>query len=195
MIYQSTETTIPISVIILKNNGTPDTGKNPTITLFNETLGTRILNDVIVPEDAFGLYTYEWTHGLTINSDLIYFIKDGTDVIDSGKFRIVTVQQEIEAANTASKNEILADINAKKDLIIADALANLSTILADALSNKDLVLADILAKKDIIVADALSNKNELITEMDTNTLTITTDIADTKTIINENIDDSDGRVS
>lgn len=162
MIYENTEPSIPISVILLKANESPDTRQSPRLFLFNENTGARILNNVLVPEISNGLYTYSWTHGISTNTSIIYYIVEGSSVASSGKFRIVTTKQDIQNLITTSKNELLADI---------------------------------LAKKDIIVSDALSNKNDLITEMDTNTGTITTEIENTNIIINENIDDSDGRVS
>ena len=186
---------IPFSVIILKSNGTPDTNESPELTLFNDNTGVRLLNGVTMPHESFGHYVYNWISGISANSTFTFYVTNAGKAIDSGQIRITGGKQEVLDDIESAKQEILADIEAKKDLIIADALSNKNLIIADALSNKNEVISDASTNKSDILSDSLSNKNEILADASSNTSQISSEITSTKDIINENIDDSDGRVT
>lgn len=186
---------IPFSTIILRTNGNPDTNESPTLTLFDDNTGTRVLNDVLMPHESFGHYVYDWTNTVTINSTFTYYIKNAGKAIASGQIRITGGKQDILNEIEAAKIAVLADIEAKKDIIIADALSNKNEIKANTDTRKDDVIADASSNKSEILADSLSNKNEILADNTSNTSQISSEITETKNTLNENIDDSDGRVS
>lgn len=97
MIFQIGEN-IPFTVVLLKNNGTRDTGKSPDVTLVSNDTGAEILTDQIMTEtilNTSGIYRYLWTNTLTVNTTLTYFIKNAGTVVSSGTIRVVNVLEQI----------------------------------------------------------------------------------------------------
>jgi hypothetical protein len=112
MIYQVGVTLpVPICILLLKNNGVPDTGHSVTLNIFDCDNAIQIVTATIMSDLGNGYYKYTWNH--TINSRrtiLITMVRNGV-IINSYYIRFVTDLNEIKA----SVSQAVIDINRSTD--------------------------------------------------------------------------------
>lgn len=71
-IYELTvDDTIPLSLWLQRGDGSFDTGRQVYVRAVNVRTGAELLAPTLMTETAqAGLYTYLWTHGLTVKTDV-----------------------------------------------------------------------------------------------------------------------------
>ena len=116
MTYQIGEN-IPFSVILLRSNGNPKTGKNCELTVFDDTTGLKVLDEQAMTEDQPGYYRYTLDTSLMLTSKTLtfYCFESGANKVrNSGTIRLVKVRDDINAETqlqiSVAKLEILGAV-------------------------------------------------------------------------------------
>jgi hypothetical protein len=86
---------VPLSVTILKNNGTPDTGKTVLIYIIDDDNAATVINGGAMTEDILGYYRYSFTHGQTVNKTYSWYALETGTFVGGGKFRVTTDKQDL----------------------------------------------------------------------------------------------------
>ncbi len=102
MIYNIDEN-IPLSVIVLKNNGTPQDGETVEVFIYDDDTPVLVIDAALMIEDLVGYYRYNFVHGKTVNTNYTWYAVDAGKFVGGGKFRVTTNKQEI--INNIDSNE------------------------------------------------------------------------------------------
>ena len=111
MIYQIGEI-INFLQLTLGNDGLPANGEILDISIYNMDTGAKLVDQSAMTESPIGVHRYSWNSGITVNTSLLYYIKnDKGDVFSSKSFRVVTNKQDLISEIQSTRDAINENID------------------------------------------------------------------------------------